>query len=273
MISTASSIDNNERPCEATFPATHAYCFRMYSSDQLYDELGEILANQGIEPALQQLDIICRDYPWHGGAWELRGLLESQAGRHNLAVRYFEQATELVPLESWSSRVMAISYIKIGRTALGIDLLQLLASSPQAGPGLIRIIIHDLINVGRAEIADEVVWTGLSRFSDNASLWHELSAIRSLLGYTPRQCLQAAQRAVMLAPEVAEYRVTMASVLIRMNLAREAYDVVACITDSGQVGLDCPCCLWRLICIFDCFDNPDAVTLCYERLSALCNRR
>lgn len=94
------------------------------TTQQLYDELSIALAEGDIDDALAQLDVICRVHPDHGGAWELRGLLQAQAGRPNLAVRYFERASALVSLEVWSSRVMALQYLAIGhrQTAVGLDL-------------------------------------------------------------------------------------------------------------------------------------------------------
>ncbi|MCG8651153.1 MAG: hypothetical protein MI861_15050, partial [Pirellulales bacterium] len=142
----------------------------MISTYQLYDELSEILAHGGIEAALEQLDRICQIHEDHGGAWELRGLLEAQAGRPHLAVSYFERASVLVPLEPWSSRVMAICYISIGKKDLGVDLLHWLGISDGASVPLVRIAAHDLIGFGYPELAANIVWSHLRQNVNEAIL-------------------------------------------------------------------------------------------------------
>ncbi|MEO1615482.1 MAG: hypothetical protein AAFV88_06505 [Planctomycetota bacterium] len=87
------------------------------SAAELYSRLEEHLNHGDVDGSLQILDQICRQHEDHAGAWELRGLLESKAGRPNLAIAYFQRAAGLAPLEPWSSRMMAIQYIGLDQRA------------------------------------------------------------------------------------------------------------------------------------------------------------
>lgn len=242
------------------------------TTQQLYDELSIALAEGDVDDALAQLDVICRVHPDHGGAWELRGLLQAQAGRPNLAVRYFERASGLVSLEVWSSRVMALQYLAIGHRQTAVGLLYTLGVATPVAPAMSRMFSRDLSTLGYPELSAEVIHTALARFRHEPLLWHELSAIQSQLGEPPSECLKSAERAILLAPGTAEFRVTAATLLIRMDLTAEAYHMVCEVVTNETVDLKCECCLWRLICIFDCFDDSARMAICYERLRSLAGR-
>lgn len=236
---------------------------------QLYDELSFVLSQGNVNAALEQLDMICRLHPDHGGAWELRGLLQAQSGRPNLAVRYFERASELVSLEIWSSRVMAIQYVMLGRERTAVGLLYTVGIKTSLPAAMSRLISQDLLTLGYPELSVEVIRAGISRHGGDPGLWHELSAIQSQLGESPLECLKSVERAILLAPGTAEFRVTAATLMIRMDLSVEAYEMVRQVVSSDAVELDCACCLWRLICIFDCFDDRVRMAVCYDRLRSL----
>ncbi|TWT73309.1 tetratricopeptide repeat protein [Allorhodopirellula solitaria] len=236
---------------------------------QLYDELSVALSDGDTDAALEQLDVICRVHSDHGGAWELRGLLQAQSGRPNLAVRYFERARELVSLEVWSSRIMAMQYLAIGREKTAVGLLYTLGVSAPLATAMTRLISHDLLTLGHPELSASVIRSALQRNRREPLLWHELSAIESRLGESPAVCLQSVENAILLAPEVAEFRVTAATLLIQMDLPSEAYEVVCQVVSGQSIELDCECCLWRLVCIFDCFDDHDRMAVCYQRLRGI----
>ncbi|TWU18642.1 tetratricopeptide repeat protein [Allorhodopirellula heiligendammensis] len=239
------------------------------TTQQLYDDLSTALSSRDTTAALEQLDIICRVHPHHGGAWELRGLLQAQAGRPNLAVRYFEQARELGSLEVWSSRIMALQYLEIGRDKTAVGLLYTIGVSLPLATAMSRLISHDLLTLGHPELSAGVIRTALDRDRNEPLLWHELSAIQSRLGEPPLECLKSAERAILLAPQIAEFRVTAATLLIQMDQSLEAYEMVRQVVSPESIELDCECCLWRLICIFDCFDDHDRMAVCYRRLRSL----
>ncbi|MEM9586813.1 MAG: hypothetical protein AAGA03_05995, partial [Planctomycetota bacterium] len=82
-------------------------------------------------------------------------------------------------------------------------------------------------------------------------------------------CLESVQRAIELAPSTAEFRVTAATLMIRLDQVQAAYEVVRQVVTPQSVELDCPCCLWRLICIFDSFQDRERMAVCYDRLGEI----
>ena len=53
----------------------------MPTDQRLHDELSRIIASEGVEVALERLEIICQDNEHDGAAWELRGLLQWDCDR------------------------------------------------------------------------------------------------------------------------------------------------------------------------------------------------
>ncbi|MEM1228524.1 MAG: hypothetical protein AAGJ40_22760 [Planctomycetota bacterium] len=239
------------------------------TASQLYAELERHLGDDDLDGSLLVLDQICRLHDDHAGAWEMRGLLEAKAGRPNLSVRYFERASELASLEIWSSRTLAIQYVAIDRKELAAEVLHVLGLSGRLETAMLRVVSHDLLTLERPELAADITWNAIKSDRENALLWHELSAIQSVLGESPETCLQSVQRAIELAPVTTEFRVTAATLMIRMDQVQAAYDVVRQVVTPRHVELDCPCCLWRLICIFESFDDHERMAVCYDRLTGI----
>ncbi|MEM6364044.1 MAG: hypothetical protein AAF745_06450 [Planctomycetota bacterium] len=243
------------------------------TASQLYADLEFHLSGGDLDGSLAVLDEICRQFESHGGAWELRGHLEARAGRPNLSVRYFERASELCELEAWSSRTLAIQYVAIGRDEVAAEILHVLGLSGRLESPLLRRVSQDLVTLDRLELAVDIVWHAIQINGGDAALWHELAAIQSLLGESPDVCLQAVERAIELAPSSTEFRVSAATMMIRMDDVQAAYELVRDVVgpDDGpaSVDLDCPCGLWRLICIFESFNDFARMSVCYDRLSLL----
>ncbi|MEM9366073.1 MAG: hypothetical protein AAGD07_08750 [Planctomycetota bacterium] len=238
------------------------------TAQTLYVELERLLEMGEIESSLDKLDQICLHHCDHGGAWELRGLLEAKADRPNRSVECLERASSLVPLEPWSSRVLAFQYIQIGKRDLGVDLLHQLGISGLVSTNMVRVLTHDLLKLGHPDLAASMIWTAITSDQDNPVLWHELCAVQSVLGEEPGICLQSVERAIQLDPNTVEYRVTAATLLISLDQAMEAYQLVRQVVSHTGINLDCPCCLWRLICLFDCFDDHARMKVCYDRLAS-----
>ncbi|MEM9827813.1 MAG: hypothetical protein AAF958_14575 [Planctomycetota bacterium] len=238
-------------------------------SSELYAELEATLYSGDIDSSLRLLQRVCGEFPDHVGAWELRGLLEAQRGRPRSAILYLNRAGEIGALETWSTRTLAMQYRAIDKTDVATDLLHSLGLHGDLGTGLMRRVLHDLIELRRPELAAQLAWHELQLDAKNAVIWHELAAAQSVIGLPPEDCLRSVQHAIEIAPEIVEYRVTASTFLIRMDAIREAYDVVCQVVSPSKLQLDCPCCLWRLICLFETFGDHDRMSLCYRKLRTL----
>lgn len=86
------------------------------------------------------------------------------------------------------------------------------------------------------------------------------------MGEKPEVCLQTVEHAIRLAPATVEFRVNAWTLLIRWNQTYEAYELVRQVVTEDRVDLDCECCLWRVICIFDSFDDEVRLRSCYRQL-------
>lgn len=234
---------------------------------ELLSNVAVLICTNRWDVALQVMVGITQERPDSGPAWELRGLLESHLGFVSAAVSSLEQASLLVPLQPLASRCLALDYISQDRHRLGVELLVSLARAQQ-DPYFVRRINYDLLKLSEYQASHQMLTESLACV-DSALLWHELSATLSKLNRPAEESLSAAMRAISLSPDFASYRVTAASLLVTMNEADDAFYLVRDLSAKQIQELDCLCCLWRLIHIYNCFDSDERVRLCYSRLHEL----
>ena len=235
----------------------------------MLDKVIDTVERYGWEHAIQYVEECCIESPDNGAAWELLGLLHSKQGQSQNARDHLERASLLIPLESWSSRMLAIEYINTGSRELGIDLLTELGKADHVTSQLGRLIAQDLCRLACPRLACEVLLHRITADPNNSELWHELSAAQSAAGMPTEVCMETVEKAISIAPSVAEYRVTAATLMILLDEPRGAYELACSITLKGIRSLNCSCCVWRLICLFDCFDDHERVTICYEQMRKL----
>ncbi|MEM6472246.1 MAG: hypothetical protein AAF802_21980 [Planctomycetota bacterium] len=233
---------------------------------ELYAQLSASLSEGEFDQALQHAEEICRVCPEDGGAYEMRGLLAAKTGRPNLAVHYLETAKRFLPLEPLSVRLLGFAYLALGREEHGIRLLRDVASEHASEPAFNRLIGRDLLGQGYANHAIQVLTEGVQCNPDEHATWHELGAAQSVAGLSPAQCLDSVRKAIALEPNTTSYRVTASSLLIRLDRIVEAYQTVCQVISPDSCRLSCTCCLWRLIFLFDCFDDHARMKRCYTQL-------
>ncbi|MEM7475986.1 MAG: hypothetical protein AAF483_13415 [Planctomycetota bacterium] len=235
--------------------------------EELLIRIAEFLCSCDWDSAYETILEALDEQPDSGAAWELRALLESYLGNQHAAVASMEHASLLIPLQPLASRCLALDYVAIGKTELGVELLISLAQIHQ-NPIFVRRISNDLLRLDQSAAALNVLAYALD-LSDSAILWHELSTTLMHLGRPSFKALDAARRAISLSPSVASYRVTAARLLIGMDRTEDAFQIVRPISSSSLKKLECSCCLWRLIHIYNAFDCPSRVQNCYQRLRSL----
>ncbi|MEO1529499.1 MAG: hypothetical protein AAFX06_29095 [Planctomycetota bacterium] len=235
---------------------------------RFFNEFAELIETSGWQRAYDYIEELCSQTGDHGPAWEMRGLLASEVGESEQAVRSLENASLLVALEPVSSRTLALEYIRLGRRGLGIDLLHSLGMEDHIESALLRLLAQDLCRLGKPTLAVDCLASRLSFEREDAALWHDLSAAQTASGLAKERCLDSARRAIALAPSVTEFRVTASLLLIHLDRPDEAYHLVTELPAAAIRQIDCPCCLWRLICLFDCYNDRARARLCYDLLSA-----
>lgn len=237
------------------------------SSSYLYGQLEACITQANIDGALSVLDDLCRKHSDQAAPWEIRGLLEATAGRPNSAIHYFKRASQFAALEVWSVRTMALQYVALNEISVAIEILHTQGMTGQLETSSVRMLSTDLINLGASELSLDILNKATQERPEDPLLWHELSAVQSKLGKPASVCLKTVKMAIMLSPSTTEFRVTAATILIRMDELQMAYDTVCQVVTPTHIGLDCPCCLWRLICLFETFADIPRMEICYEQLA------
>ncbi len=237
------------------------------STSDLYVQLEACIKQADIDGALSVLDDLCRQHGDQVAPWEIRGLLEATAGRPNSAIHYFKRASQFAALEAWSVRTMALQYVALNKISVAVDILHTQGMTGQLETSMVRMLSTDLLNLGASELSLDILNKATQERPDDPLLWHELSAVQSSAGKPAEVCLNTVKMAIMLSPSTTEFRVTAATLLIRMDELQMAYDLVCQVVEPTHIGLDCPCCLWRLICLFDTFEDIARMEACYQQLA------
>ena len=239
------------------------------STADLYGRLEACMMQGDIDNALEVLDDLCRKHSDHAAPWEIRGLIEATAGRPNSAIHYLKRARQFAPLEVGSIRTMALQYVALNKIPVAIDILHTQGMKSHLETSSVRMLSTDLINLGAPGQSLQVLLKATQERPEDPLLWHELAAVQSRLGEPAAVCLNTVKMAIMLSPATTEFRVTAATILIRMDELQMAYDLVCQVVTPTHVGLDCVCCLWRLICLFDTFEDIPRMEICYQQLTLL----
>lgn len=237
------------------------------SISDLYGRLENCIRQANIGGALAILDELCRKHSDDAAIWEIRGLLEATTGRPNSAIHYLKRASELAPLEAWSVRTLALQYVALNKIPLAIDILHAQGMKSNLETSSVRMLSADLITLGAPELSLDILENATRERPDDPLLWHELAAVQSRLDKPPAVCLNTVEKAIMLSPRTTEFRVTAATILIRMDELQMAYDLVSQVVTPTHIDLDCPCCLWRLICLFETFEDIPRMVGCYQQLT------
>ncbi|MEL7265984.1 MAG: hypothetical protein AAFP69_14380, partial [Planctomycetota bacterium] len=145
-------------------------------------------------------------------------MIEAQLECIEDSIASLESASLLVPLEAYSSRILALQYHGTGRESLGLDLLVALGQNPSTPMDLVRAILHDLHRFQDGNRALQVLAAALSTHPDDADLWHEMSAVQSWTNHSPEECLVSIAKAIELSPSDPRFRITASNLLQRMGM-------------------------------------------------------
>jgi tetratricopeptide (TPR) repeat protein len=209
-------------------------CFELAGAGRL-DEAGDLA-----ESALAVEDE-------NGSLWRFVGLLRHQAGDFAGACDALETAQLLVPLDPATNCALAECLARTGCRGLASEIYRTLATSDRTPERLLPAVAAGLGYLGEYTTALEVCIDLTRRQPEFPEAHFGVAFYLRRLGKTPSAALPFIARAHELAPDVALYRISLATLLDHSGRREEAYDLLR---DVDLDSVSCQCCLRRMTTIF-----------------------
>jgi len=209
-------------------------CFELAGAGRL-DEAGDLA-----ESALSEEDE-------NGLLWRFVGLLRHQAGDFAGACGALETAQLLVPLDPATNCALAECLARTGCRGLAGEIYRTLASSDRTPERLLPTVAAGFGYLGEYTSALGVCLDLTHRSPEFPEAHFGVAFYLRRLGKPPEAALPFIVRAHELAPDVALYRISLATLLDHGGRREEAYDLLRGV-DLDNVS--CRCCLRRMTMIF-----------------------
>ncbi len=210
-----------------------------------------------------------RSHREDGKGWELLGLIQHTRGRHHKAVSALEHASLLVPLYPATRVCLAMGYSKVGRTELSKDLLTDLITNETLSIPLLLQVAMALDALDQPASAVRACREASRRDPHHAQPYYDLGYYAARCGRPAHVTESLARKAISLDPDNVQYRVGLASLLMKQDRGADAYEVVRGFTSEQVRQIRCRCCLERIIDLFESVTDGRRVVLCRQHLSSL----
>jgi tetratricopeptide (TPR) repeat protein len=209
-------------------------CFELAGAGRL-DEAGD-LAEQAL--AVEEEN---------GSLWRFVGLMRHQAGDFVGACEALETAQLLVPLDPAAYCALAECLARTGCRGLAGEIYRGLATREGTPERLLPTVAAGLGYLGEYSSALDVCVDLTRRRPESPEAHFGVAFYLRRLGKPPSAALPHIARAHELAPDVALYRISLATLLDHAGRREEAYDLLR---DVDLDSVSCRCCLRRMTTIF-----------------------
>jgi Flp pilus assembly protein TadD len=186
-----------------------------------------------------------------GRSWELLGLVYHAWGRWSQARVSLEEASIRVPLGSTSECALGDCYLKGNRSTWASSLYQRVASRKDAAPQALLDAATGLDLLEQSSLSVDACRRAIQLEPDMAQAYFDLSYYLGRCGAPPTRVEAMARKAIHLAPENLTFRIGLAGFLHARSRSHSALELVDCLTFEQVQTLSCPCCLERLIGVFE----------------------
>jgi tetratricopeptide (TPR) repeat protein len=204
-----------------------------------------------------------------GRAWELLGLIRRDAGKTIGAVDAFERAALLVPLQTLSRLCLAESYGMLRRTDLARDLYMLQAEQAAADGELLLRIASGLDGIDHPQLAMDLCRRAATLDPQSGQVAYDMCYYAMRCGCSASTAESLAWRAVELEPDNVDFRIGLASLLVRLDECQRACRVLGRLARENFAAVDCRCCLERIAELYRQAGDSHRHRLCLQRLERL----
>ncbi|QDU26812.1 hypothetical protein ETAA8_18950 [Anatilimnocola aggregata] len=221
------------------------------------------------EEALDAIENSLASSPDDGRLWELRGLVLRATGNIPLACDSLEHASLLVPLSSGGQVTLADCLARTGHGNVAICIAEHIISLANVDWSLLLYLAQVCDQCGRTDLSSELCREVNWRVPTCHQAYYDLGYYLGRERRPLPEIEAAARQAIELAPQVANYRVGLASLLWQQGDAPAAFGEANVLTETELKQLTCECCLRRLVKIYWNASAFAKSSACVERLAEL----
>jgi len=224
---------------------------RPFSSSDTLDRALQLFEEGQLCAAHRELHHVLSQDGDFGRAWELLGQIYHTWSQTDQAISCLERASSLVSLRASAMFALADCYAKTGQTELANEMLRYLQKRQDAPASLLLEVAAHWDLRGEMLPAIAACREAVRRDPDWALPYFDLSFYLGKSGAPPHIIEATARKAISLAPENPRFRVGLAGFLQTCGRECEAYALLAPVTLNHIQTMTCPCCLARLVAIFE----------------------
>lgn len=228
-----------------------------------------MIENGQYRPAHRMLLRVLADNPNDACGWELLGRIHEAWKQIPQAINCLENALRAIPPSVRRLLQLARLYQRANRESDALAAILRALEHPQAQADELLNVAKLFAAVGCQALAIEACRRCVKIDPDYDRGYYELSQLLSSSGAPSNLIETAARKAIQLNPDNCEYRIGLAGFLLQQERAEEAGRLVAEIPDSHFQTMSCPCCLVRLIRIFEFIGDPSRALSCDRQLRIL----
>ncbi|WP_254508902.1 tetratricopeptide repeat protein [Anatilimnocola floriformis] len=204
-----------------------------------------------------------------GRLWELRGLVLRAQGNISLACDSLEHATLLRPLSHSGQVTLADCLTRLGRPQVALCIAEHVMTLKSVDCSLLVYLAQVCDSAQRPDLSVKLCERVNERLPQFHPAHYDRGFYLGRLGRPLEEIEAAARQAIAIAPDVANYRVGLASLLWQRGDFDGACCEAAQLSPSQLQQLTCECCLRRLIKIFWSANAFGRCQACVERLEEL----
>jgi Flp pilus assembly protein TadD len=225
-----------------------------------------LLKRRDLHAAISLAQDGLQSFPDDGDLWELLGVSQYHAGDHAAARDSLEHASAIQPLDLGARYCLAGAYERTGLRDVAVFVYRLIADDERAPTCLLPKIATRLGQMTEYSAALDVCRIIVGREPNHHGAHFGIAFYLRKLGDPMEQVAPQLARAHELAPEVALYRVALASLLQELGDTEAACDLLR---DVSLDSLGCTCLLKRMALFFRLAGETQRAQDCARRLRQL----
>jgi len=227
------------------------------------------LANSGdLTSAREAAELLLDRAAGDGGVLQKTAVLLHEIGEVDRARSLLESAQLMVPLTAEAELTLAETYVTEGQESLALTLLSNVGIRPDSTCELRLRAARLLDQTGHVRSAWCVARKAVNETPDEAQAWFDLSIYMRGLRFPFHQFEAAARRAIFLAPDDVNFRVSLACVLARCGRDDDAHQLVRSFGPQELQQVCCAACLENLKEVFEAAGDWRGSCLASEQLLA-----
>ena len=237
------------------------------ASHKQTDGKPQIEPSKELTPSAQKCRELLAESPFDGDLHQEIGQALTAGREFELAQQALESAQMLVPLAVESQIDLAHCYIENGKQELAIGLLEPIKEQQELSTAALLKAAEMLDRVNDYPGAWQLSRRAVVAAPEDAKAWFHLSFYMGRLKAPFSQVEAAARRAINLAPDNAEFRISLAAALCHFQRYSDAMQLVGQLINSDLTKVCCSSCLQNLRNVFETASCWDGVVACSEELT------